>query len=668
MLAPGYTVAMRKPVLPILLWCVLATCAHAAGSAASTPDVAAQRDEFKRALVLAESRPLSELGAIRAAFAAHPLAPYLDYAALRRSLPDADFDAIEAFLAAHPDLPVAGALREQALRTLARRQDWGRFRRLYRDSADPGLRCADLLSRRSDPPDAAWLDAATALWLVGRSQPDRCDAVFDTLRRHGRLDASRIQQRIALAADAGNLGLMRFLARSLPADARERALGHADFLENPSATRVAAWPDDEASRHIALLGVDRLARRDATAAEALWAALEPRLGFSAAERGQALNQIALWSAASYLPDSARRFAAVPPEGWDARLHEWQFREALARGDEAAALAAIAAMPSAQRADPRWRYFDARLRQRAGDASARDAFAALASEPNYYGFLAAERLQAPYALCPQEPTDSAALRQTLTARPGFQRALELHALGHLGWARMEWAALRPALSPEERRLAVALAEAAGWHDRGPFSLGADADLTYYRLRFPLPYARRIRQETQRHGLDLAWVLALIRAESAWAPDARSHANARGLMQLLPATARTEAQRRALRYPGDAALFRPVANLRLGIAHLATMLEQHEGRAFLATAAYNAGPGAVARWLAQRPIGEVDLWIETIPYRETREYVARILAFAAIYDWRLEGSAVPIAERALGRRVPDAQRRPFACPVATAAVSS
>lgn len=654
---------MRKFLLLLFASCALAqpiTTARAGAPAGA--DLASRRAAFKHALEVAERRPLADFPAAARALADHPLAPYLDYAALRRQTDRISAQTVKDFLDAHPDLPVTAALRDQALRALARREDWSGFRTLYADSADPELRCADLLSRRTPAPEAAWLDAAMALWQSGRSQPERCDAVFDVLRQRALLTPERMLERIVLAAQEHNLGLMRYLARSLPAAQAKQVNGYADFLAAPSTARAAGWPNDALSRSIALLGVIRLAKSDATIAETLLEALQKPLSFDAAQLGQARNQIALWSAASYLPESAHRFAAVPPAAWDERLHEWHFREALARGDETTALAAIAAMPADQRSQSRWRYFEARLRERAGDAAGRDLFGELSAEPSYYGFLAAERIGTPNALCPRDATgDEATLARALQARPGFVRTMELYAIGRVGWARREWDALKGSLPPEERRVAVTLAEADGWHDRGPFTLNAGEDLNYYRLRFPLPHKRLIRREARQYGLDPAWVLALIRAESAWAPDARSHANARGLMQLLPSTAQQEARRRGLPYPGDAGLFDAKANLRLGIAHLATMLEQHGGLPFLATAAYNAGPAPVARWLAQRPVSDVDLWIETIPYRETREYVARILAFATIYDWRLRKDSTPIALRALGQPVPDSGRRGFACPV-------
>ena len=94
----------------------------------------------------------------------------------------------------------------------------------------------------------------------------------------------------------------------------------------------------------------------------------------------------------------------------------------------------------------------------------------------------------------------------------------------------------------------------------------------------------------------------------------------------------------------------------------MLDRHGGKAYLAIAAYNAGPAPASRWEAARGQLDPDFFIESIPYKETREYVARVLAFSVVYDWRLNGNAGPLSERMRGRLVTDPkQRRPFTCPV-------
>ena len=130
-----------------------------------------------------------------------------------------------------------------------------------------------------------------------------------------------------------------------------------------------------------------------------------------------------------------------------------------------------------------------------------------------------------------------------------------------------------------------------------------------------------------------------------------------MQVLPATGQAVAQRIGLPWPGAAALYDGATNIVHGSAYLREMLDRW-GTLPQAIAAYNAGPTPTARWQAQRGDFDPDLWIETISYKETREYVARILAFSVLYDWRLHGDVLRVSDRIAGRR--DGQRVGFACP--------
>ncbi len=108
-----------------------------------------------------------------------------------------------------------------------------------------------------------------------------------------------------------------------------------------------------------------------------------------------------------------------------------------------------------------------------------------------------------------------------------------------------------------------------------------------------------------------------------------------------------------------MYQPLTNIALASAYLREMLDRYDGRTYIAIGAYNAGARPVNRWLAQRPQFDPDFWIETVSYKETRDYIARVLAFSVIYDWRFDGKAVPLSDRMLGRTVPDAQKRGFAC---------
>jgi soluble lytic murein transglycosylase len=195
-----------------------------------------------------------------------------------------------------------------------------------------------------------------------------------------------------------------------------------------------------------------------------------------------------------------------------------------------------------------------------------------------------------------------------------------------------------------------------------------DIRYYSLRFPLHHDADIRAQSRVNGLDPAWVAGETRAESAFMPNARSGADARGLMQLLPGTGALTAKRLGMSWQGGESLFDPSTNIILGTAYLRQMVDHFGGFPYLAIAAYNAGPAPVERWQAQRSGLDPDFFIESMPYKETREYVARVLAFSVVYDWRLNGNAAPVSDRLMGHLVNDPlQRRGFICPTVTTTLS-
>lgn len=658
---------MRKLLL-LTSFVVIAAAAQPAHAQAPA-ELDGRRGDVSRSLDHAERGPVSSFEQSLRVLAEHPLRPWLEYAQLRHGLGQASAAAVEDYLGRYGDIVPGQMLRDAWLRQLAGRAAWDDFLRHYRESNDATLSCAHLRARAArDGVDQDWLDEAQGLWLNPRSLPDVCDPAFDALEARGRLTPDLRWQRITMAAEAGEDGLARFVARGLPADQTARAEDYLAFLESPHE-RATGWPADDRSRRFASIGLQRLARSDPDQAEQRLARLVGPLRMGEADAGPVQAQVALWTVASYGADSARRLAAVPASAYDDRLHEWRVREAIARGDDAAGLAAIGELPASMRDDSRWRYFEARLLERSGDAErARMLYADAALQANFHGFLAADRIQAPYALCPLEVSRDTALRRDVAANPGLVRALELYRLDRPGWASREWRDALSGMNDAERLEAVRLARAIGWHDR-MFSLAGESpeELRYYRLRFPLSYPSTVREQAELHRLDPALVAAVTRAESAWMPAARSPADARGLMQVLPATAAGVARRHSIDYTGPDALYRPATNIRLGTAYMREMLDRHGDRPYFAIAAYNAGPAPVGRWQDQRPDFDPDLWVETITYRETREYVARVMAFSVIYDWRLGNDAVPVSDRLMGRDATTSQRRGFACPAAAMAAN-
>ena len=591
----------------------------------------------------------------------HPAQAWVEFAALHRNIDALPNPQAQAFLSRHQGKAVAGVFREAWLRALLKRRDWAGYRAAWSPSIkSTALRCAELDARqRTGAADAQWRNDAQAIWRSsGDSLPSECDAPFAALAASGGLDDELRWERIELAASAWQPAVMRSAARGLPAEQLALANDYAAFVDAPHA-RALQWPKTARSRLVASQGLAKFAKADPLAAEARLPAYADALAFTEEDRGRVLYQAALWTVASYLPDSARLLNLVPESAYDERLHEWRVREALSRSDWRAALAAIRRMGEAQRKDSRWTWFEARTSELTGDkAGAQALYARAAKEVDFHGFLAADKLGQPYALCPWMPDWAAAQKSAVADDPAIRRAMALYRAGRNGWAQREWDDALSRFDDVQRRIAVDVAQDNGWFDRGVFGLlKAPGESRLYTLRFPMHHQAVIQREAQRNGLDPAWVAAEIRAESVFNPRARSQADARGLMQVLPSTGAAVARRLGLPWGGAESLYDPGTNIVLGTAYLREKEDMY-GHPYVAIAAYNAGPTPTSRWLAQRPAMAPDFWIETISYKETREYVARILAFSVIYDWRMYGMAVPVTDRMRG--IMGTQRKKFACP--------
>ncbi len=662
---------MRWHASTLLFCCVLAAgCAghHDVPPTSVREDPAAHAqdrgDAALEAAIDAASR--GELTpALQAAVQSHPAQAWVEYARLRRDIDTLALDEAGAFLAAHPDDAVGRRFREDWLAALARREQWTPFLREWRPTIErAALRCLALQARlQAGQVDADWMQSVRQVWLTGKPIPSECTPAIDAWRAQGGLDDALRWQRIDLAIGEHQPAVMREAASGLPEPARTQALAYADAISAGTLGDASMqWPRDARSRAAAAAALVAMAKKSPANAETALAKFAPPLALDETQRGRVLAEIALQSAASYEPEAAQRLAATPESAYDERLSTLRVREAMARRDWAGALAAMDKLPANLRDNTQWRYFRARLTEMAGGGDARALYAEAAKSPEFHGFLAADRIGAPYPLCPWTPQPQPALRADVAATPALQRALALYRIGRKDWATREWRDALAGFDDERRRIAVALAQGSGWFDRAVFDLARENrdELRLYTLRFPLHHVDAIRREARRNGLDPAWIAAEIRAESVYDPNARSPANAMGLMQVLPATGQATAQKAGIPWKGAESLYDPDTNIAIGSAYLREMHERW-GDLPHAIAAYNAGPTPTTRWRDQRPDFDPDLWIETISYKETREYVARVLAFSVIYDWRMNGDALRVSDRIAGKV--DGKRTRFACPAPT-----
>lgn len=628
--------------------------ALAAAAAAGDEVILDARTAFGR-------RDKARLAALRSAAldARHPLAQWVDYWELTNRLAEAQLPEVEAFYARWPGSYVEDRLRNDWLLELGKRREWAAFARDYprfRMADDREVLCYHLLTRHLSGEDVR--EAVKTAWYAQRELDDGCTLAASTLAEAKRLSADEIWQEARLGAEFNRPRAARAAAGLLSAT-HAQAVG--ELFDNP--TRFLA--KRPANPEHALLALMRAAVADAEAAAKLldetWERRLPA-GHAALAWGLVGKQAALRQQHPLALDAWRRAlrlvgdAKTPPAFSDDAL-AWAVRAALRAAPEAERWTlvqrAIDTMSAAEQRDPAWTYWRARARQALarpgaeGDgerAAAREALQALAGQMHFYGKLAAEDLGQRVVLPqpPQPPT--AAERETARATPGFNRALHLLGLGLRSEGVREWNFTLRGLADRDLLAAAQWAcEREVW-DRCINTSDRTRNEIDLAQRFPMPFREQVVAKSREIGVDPAYVYGLIRQESRFIMDARSHVGASGLMQVMPATARWTARRIGL----DG--FRPEmindrdTNLRIGASYLKIVLDDMGGSQALAAAAYNAGPNRPRRW-REGPTIEAAAWAESIPFNETRDYVKKVLS-NAVYYAALLGVPAPSLKARLG----------------------
>jgi soluble lytic murein transglycosylase len=572
------------------------------------------------------------------ALQAYVIHDYLTAARFRRDLdlkPSEDLDtAIDAFLQAHAGQPVARNLRTDWLTSLANRRRWDWFLPRAGDVTSATLICDRLQGRLatgdSQSPGQGLTAEALARWSLPQKQPAECDPVFSRLRQLGLLTPALAESRTRAALTADNPRLAREFAVDVPADKAAPLLQWAQLLDSSKSalTNVADNTSVSVEPVALLAGFDHLARADSSAALALLPKLLARPDMTPVMQAR-LQRIAALGAA-YGRDSAAlaAFDVLPDSSVDNDVREWRVRAALWAGDYRKALAWIDEMPSTQSSQPRWRYWRARaVAATSGSEAAAPLYADLAGLRDFYGYLAADRIHRGYVLNAKASPDDETLQSTLAAQPGVIRAHALFDCNLDDDAGLEWAVAFSGADSAVKLQAAHLAARWGWYAQSITTLAQVGEFDDVRLRYPRPYASAIAEASKLTQVPSDWILAVMRQESLFRDDAVSRAGARGLMQMQPSTAAAVAKR--WHFPAPQGNFDPPMDVQLGAAHLRDLLDKY-GQLGLTLAAYNAGAIPVARWLPAKSM-DADVWIENIPYGETRNYIQRIVEHIVAFAW-------------------------------------
>lgn len=575
----------------------------------------------------------------------YPLYPYLLYWHLQQRLSHALPLSIEAFLKRYADQPVATMLRTSWLYQLARQRRWQDYLDFYQESDDVALRCDYHYAQYQTGNNKAAWEGAKTLWLVGHSQDKACNPLFGAWLHAGGLTPELLWQRIILLMDNSEFELADTIVRRLGRKEQlalqlwQRTYRHPALLHSRSLQA-----DTRLNRTVILHTLLHRANQTPRGTAALWQALKPHYSFSKEERTAINRAVALGLSYDNAEQALAWFDRLPASEHDTELCNQALRIALRYRHWGRALAWLTALPGEEGHSTRATYWRGRILEEMGfPDSAYYYFKSIMKKRSYYGFLAADRLNRPYNLNSDPLQVKFSVLNRVANRPDIARALELYHLGLIGSARREWEAAVIKMNHDEMLAASKLADAFGWEDRALLTLAKADHFEDLSIRFPLSFNKTVSKEARRRSLDPAWVYAVVRQESAMMPNVRSQVGALGLMQLMPQTGRAIARQLQLAQPNHRQLLKPETNIRFGSYYLRQVLQEFNHNPVLATAAYNAGPHRIRRWYPRHGPMDADIWVDTIPFDETREYVRRVMAYSVFYDQRLQRPIKRLYER-------------------------
>ena len=635
-LASGFR-TRRQALRFFVLYVTLSSSVAASPDWLQSPEAwANERILYQKAVAELDSGAGNRYIEIREALGSYPLRVDLDFAERLGQLHDMTAEQALTFLHSAAGTPLANRFLVAYLRHKAQDRRW----REFLDVLDvvpmmPELQCYYYLAQLSVGDKRAAYAGAATLWNVGFSQDDACDPLFKEWIREVGPDDKLVWSRALKAFDAKNGHLIRYVKR-FGTQALQRDLEKlTSVYRRPSRIEGDHHKASERYTDILVAGLTRLAQLNPHRAYQAMISLSGHFEVTDPRRERVSKSIVKHSLfAERSPAPADWLQAQVRALKDDELTLIWLRKRIAEGRWSELISEIGWLSPALREQDRWRYWLVRSREALGDDGVDSLWRDLASERSFHGFLAADRVAEPYMLNDRGAPGPIPEFSVLTRR-GVARAQELLALGEQRESKEQWRHTINQLPQQSRSRLGEIALLRGWPDLAADAANAGSDWDRLDLRFPVAYWEAFEKAGVTHQIDSHLLLALSRRESGLYTLAKSKVGARGLMQVMPGTARSVLQDLGERYVGAASLYQPDTNIPVGSAYLAALMARFDGNRVKSLAAYNAGPSRVSRWTKNDMA--FDQWADSIPFGETREYVQAVLAYRVIYRLRAGESA-------------------------------
>lgn len=623
------------------IWLLLFVCPLAVAMPGDE-NVLAAREAFRNGEPVKLGK---QLDALRARSQRHELEPWVEYWQLRLRIDDDAGEDIAGFLSRQSGSYLAEKLRSEWLKSLGMRRQWDDFQREYPLLVQPDqeVTCYAMQSRLALQQDQTALEEARPLWFSSLDLAESCAPLMEKLIAGGRINVNDVWERMRRLLEEKKLTAARQLAMHLPENQIPAAKTLADIAAKPQhfLDRAAGGFASRLNREMALYAVVRLAKSDPRAAAKAWQKIAG--SFSEAESGYAWGRIAWAAAQSHLPEALTWYAAAQDAPLSENQLAWQARAALRAHDWPVVQQAIERMPPQMAAQPDWVYWLARALAAHGRRDEANAlYLKIGGQPNFYSSLADDEMGRPLFLPPPSVPPSAEELAEASANPALKRALALIRLDMRSEGAREWNWAMSGMGDRQLLAAAWLARNNNVLDRSISAAVRTVVQHDYSLRYPAPFRALIDAQAKELALDHGWIYGLLRQESRFVTNAKSSVGAKGLMQLMPKTARWVAKKIGLKNYQAAKVAETDTNVTLGTHYLSMVLSSLDNQPVLAAAAYNAGPGRARRWRADQPL-EGAIYVETIPFNETRDYVKKVMSNAIYYSALFEDKPQSLKSR-------------------------
>ena len=639
---------VKKTVKRILLVSILTTLALPAAANVDRRTML-QRQMFQDAEHALNRGQLETYRRLEQKLRDYPLHSYLQYNEIKRNLTSSNYKNIHRFLQEQPGTPLATRLQYSWLKSLARKRQWKTLIDNFYYTTDKALQCDFARALIvTDKPNQAFA-VLEGIWPTGKSLPKNCDIPIEKWYQAGGLSQELVWERIRLAMQARSSRLALHLSKYLVEEDRFWVRMWAKVRRDPdfviSIHDRFKTKDSQPLRWVISDGLSRMALKDAPSAAQLWHEWKGQFKFSKNEQIRIERRLALSLVKEDPINGKTWLSQLELDADNDAVQEFYILNAIQDQDWEIALDWMDRLNNDEQHTERWRYWRARALEATGRLEeARAVFLLNADSRGYYGFLSADRAGMGYQFDHRPINVSAKDLSSIEKMPPIERARELYALNRVVDARREWNYALQQLDKPQKLVAAQLAHEWNWHDRAIVTFAQAQYWDDLEKRFPLAHQEVVVTHSKQQRINPAWAFAIIRQESAFTDDARSHAGAMGLMQLLPRTAQQVARSLRIRFSRND-LLNANTNVKLGINYLKTVKDKFKGNDVLATAAYNAGHNRVRQWLPEEGIIPADIWIESVPFDETRDYLKRVMTYTVIYEQRLGKRPTPLLERML-----------------------